>query len=659
MEVPIGTWRNMAQKYINQVAIASTSSEKEEDAVEALYSRSLLYNRDRKDLNIVLENSETKEKELVPLTQADEFNVTKNDQNKIALKDDIQVKSITTTNGPINWKSQTPIATTSDGHYILLLCKQDTEGALGKAIIGGEIIEAGDGVYSHYQISVSSSGSRLLKGASTAEKRAKLVLCKYNGTYYYGIKFSSGLPAVVSFAGWTSVEDAVSAPDFSSYTDGDMSETIELDSDSDTGTQVIDYVIVSFTNHTWEFNTDDSTLNVSGNHANYSLGDGLILTSSKTTILYYNGTTGNNKGYINVSNSGEDFSLAVLGKCTVTVGALSSNSSNARTVTITGSDGTISGTAAVSGSSFCSETSYTKTTSGQETITISHSGGGIRYAYIKLVYSETGATAISSYIDQLPETGEDGSPHIIRMSGEITRNDVLAIAEKIRESSNKQIILDLSECTMESSYTDWTADTETTWYDPTSGAKSCLSAAFYNCVGLRAFYYPKNVTTSGGHTFQNCTFLRECHFNAEMINLGAAGAWSPTNNSLFAGARLKTIFIPKSVTTLTGYPFSSSNIVNIYIERGSTLTAAKWSGQWNTWSQVKEAITMYIPDSATITSWASEKDSGNNYKPHDFTGADGDGIEYLSTSDYIKDHLALWENYDILEDPEFDLDYTA
>lgn len=239
---PSKLWGFMAdKKHRNPIRIATTTQAREADAINALLSRELLYNRNNKTLGIVLEDEEgNKYRQQIASCLVDEVNITKNENNETKLKEDIVIDSITTQadhNG-VDWKSQHKIAETSAERTVILLCTKNTEDATNIGVIGGEILEVGEGVYGHYQVSLTSKGSGLLKGATTFEQKAALVRAKYNGTYYYGIKFKSTVPANIYFAGWDHFPDGASAPPYTSYNDADLSEIVELDDISDIETTI-------------------------------------------------------------------------------------------------------------------------------------------------------------------------------------------------------------------------------------------------------------------------------------------------------------------------------------------------------------------------------------------------------------------------------------
>lgn len=812
------------RKHRNPIRIATTTQEREADAISEVLTRELLYNRNNKTLGIVLEDEEGNKYRQIVSGLVDEVNITKNENYETKLKEDIIIDSVTTQadHKGVDWKSQYKIAETTSERTVILLCKQDTDLETDMGVIGGEVLEVGTGVFGHYQVSLTSTGSRLIKGATTFDKKARLVLAKYNGTYYYGIKFKSAAPANIYFAGWSKIPAGLSAPLYTTYNDGALSEVIELDDDSDTGTEVIDFEFSTFSDFTWEFytapyvkttetssaqyyssqnnltrrtdflgigtthfgtgyahnqryyglhwydnvdytyngvtltashgitfgndnrgsylqqgssglagyisipgndkgeigfyvyNATNSTRNIrlfkiksdrhigdqvgdlvevpaytvqwvmfrdlpageyywrqsgtfryysvyesyntvtetvrdakwvqDGDNKDYSLTNGLFITSSKATS-WYEDAQANNAGYIDFAEAGGQtdpaMTLKVLGKAFVKVGftSIDGNNTNIRiSETLDTTDEKWSSSVSVDNSSTTSikECVYDYNSDTGD-VYIMNEIGPVRILYVVIDYDEniSNGTKIAEIIQGLPDTGEDGSPHIIRLSDEITKEAILKIAESLRDPT-RQVILDCSKCVMEAQYVDWTADTE-------------LHSAFANCVSLREFCYPMNVTSSGGNTFKNCSFLRKVVFNNEIKRIGGDDqVWSWENNAMFAGARIKTLFIPKSVNKFGGYPFSYSNVVNLFIEEGSTILTPIGTafGQWNTWVAVKEPLRFRVPQSI----YDVVKNYNTTFQGY---GADGDGVNTISASCRISDHIALWDG-----DYE-SIDYTA
>lgn len=162
----------------NPMQMPSTSEAKFDDAFAELKQRELLYNRDKKELGIKIGD-----KLIIPKPRVDEFNVTYNEDDEIALKDDVTVDSVTARadRQGVDWKSQTVLAETTEERTIILICVKDNDRETGMVgFFGGEIVELGEDVESHYQVSLTSTGSRLIKGATTNKKKAKPCFVKYN-----------------------------------------------------------------------------------------------------------------------------------------------------------------------------------------------------------------------------------------------------------------------------------------------------------------------------------------------------------------------------------------------------------------------------------------------------------------------------------------------
>lgn len=212
----------------NTVKIATCNDAHKAEAVNQLFERSLLFNRSDDICGIVI--SKNDKKQFIPISAIpDNVNIEKR-EGVVTLVENPVVDSITTKadhNG-VDWKSQHKIAETSAERTIILLCTKNIEDATNIGVIGGEILEVGEGVYGNYKISLTPTGSGLLIGATTFEQKAVLVHAKYNGTYYYGIKFKSTVPANIYFSGWDHFPDGADAPLYTSYNDADLSEIIEL-----------------------------------------------------------------------------------------------------------------------------------------------------------------------------------------------------------------------------------------------------------------------------------------------------------------------------------------------------------------------------------------------------------------------------------------------
>lgn len=654
----------------NPIQIASTTDEYLETALSQLKDRELLYNRDTDQLGIVFNG------QFVPVSsQVDNVNIKFNDDLQVALKDDITVNSITTKadgNG-VDWKSQSLIAATTTEHKIILFCKQDLDQISGIGIIGGELLEKGDSTYGHYEISLTSTGSRFLKGSTTNNKKAKLCLAKWNGDYYYGIKLKTTSEATnVYFAGWMSIPSSLGAPAFGEYNDEGLSEIAELDDDSDTGTQVVDYKIITHSDTTWEFTGDQGSYLNGNENPDWDWGNGLMNYDGGIKSYWYpSNYLYGNTGYVQFQNSGIYMSLLILGPCTITIGTTSTNTSNARTVNILDEDKTTVLATGSSGAGAITEVSYTYTGSGQKTIYFSGIGGGIRYLYVKLKYASISAGSIvASIISNFEETGEDGSPHILRLSGIIKKSDLLAISEALLDS-DKQIVLDLSQCT---TCSDGSNEDCTDWTD------NDLTALFQGCSSLRKFYYPQGVTHPGAKTFINCSFLRELYFNDEITTIGLS-SWVSINQGFFSGARIKKVWMPKQLqNTWTGYFFANNNILEYWFypdswyAKNQTDTYIYWRSnyhwQWNTFSLARGDFVFKLPanyDSSGNPITTDDSLYAKTYRflqsnkvtfsgtINSFLSSSVSNVSSLSSSDTLNDRIEPYniDEYFTIEDGEY------
>lgn len=212
-------------RHRNPVLIPTSNDAYLDKAVSQQYDRELLYNRDDGTLGIILTKDGKKVRQIFK-TPADEKNITYDSDGKIALADDIVVKSVTSlldTDG-LAWKSQALLKSTSDGNRILPLFKESTSDE--KAVIGGEILEtSADGsVRSHYRISAVSPSSVAFKG----EGSLKLVKATINDNVYYAIQTTASADTKIYFTGWQAIPDALSPASLSSKVDSDYSSISEI-----------------------------------------------------------------------------------------------------------------------------------------------------------------------------------------------------------------------------------------------------------------------------------------------------------------------------------------------------------------------------------------------------------------------------------------------
>lgn len=294
----------------NPVQIPSTTQARLDEAFAELKNRELLYNRGKKELGIKIDDEL-----VIPKPRVDEFNVTFNEDDEIALKDDITVDSVTARadREGVDWKSQTVLAETTEERTIILICAKDNDKETGMVgFFGGEIVELGEDVESHYQVSLTSTGSRLIKGATTNKKKAKPCFVKYNGDYYYGIHFKESSPAKIYHAGWSNIPGPLAAPSYTTYTDGDFSEIVDLDDDSETGTEVIEFNFSSIDDYSWEFIERKSRISPNFRNSWSWRGSGTNrrIEFDSHLILYQNRFNNNNVNFVELHPEWGSFMLA-------------------------------------------------------------------------------------------------------------------------------------------------------------------------------------------------------------------------------------------------------------------------------------------------------------------------------------------------------------
>lgn len=628
----------------NPIQIGTCSNEFEKTAINEMKYRELLYNRDDKTLGIIIDNANNEKHKQILSAIPDEYNVTLNNNKNLAFKDDITTQTyLSLTEGKgTQWKAQYFLYTTTDDSKIFLLFKKTDDISNGVGIIGGELFETGENYYGHYQITVTANGTRFIKGAETNNKKAKIVLAKYNNEYYYGIKFLNNVN--VHLVGWKKIDENILPSD--AYSDYDLSNVIELSDDSKVAPQILDYEIFNPTkyNNTWDFN--DASISASNLIKEYDFGKNLTLLTEAEAIYKPEEVVSSDTGYIALA-AGNDFKLKLVAPCTVVIScgsnedkvqaAFSAVGTNTRRVT-TNSISTIA------------KITYTKTTSDEEELILSHTGAVGRYYSIAITYksdtayTDNAANYVANYVKSLEKTGVEGTPHFIKITGILNKNFIISLASALRDPE-KQISLDLSEAIMNGGFTDWTNDYtgETSHGTEDSGG---LYSAFYGCTSLKSFYYPSQTATSGGNTFYGCTSLTDVHFNNEMTQIGAADNWVEDSIGMFSGTKVKSVVIPSSIQSIGNYSFSQSNVENLYFKDGSYFeTTDDFNAHSSTWIKTNQSLKLYCCETLK-TAW-------DNDTATTFDGADGYSTKYLSSTELRCSHTASWDN------DETKIDYEA
>lgn len=420
-----------------------------------------------------------------------------------------------------------------NGNKILLLIKKSTAYTCS---IGGQLFEYGNGINSMYHFSVSTSGSRFINGSSSYEEKASLVQVTYENETYYGINFPSGKNAQLLFQGFDNRVQMVKPP--SSYKDSDFTIVSDITNEGKDVGEAIE--VPSATNIDASFKTASPALATLATHE--VVYEGLKIMGEVPTQLFSSGTAGNETGYLYISGACRAIAFNVAGPCTIaysfTVPEDGTTTNN--TVTIT-------------------DTLVNYDTLDAKDVRVSHSfkyqdlnprtlylvtSKAINLNYLSVTYTaETVTNLGANIIANLPETGTD-TYHVVKLNGSLTKAALLNIAQQLRES-DKQIYLDMEDCTVTEDANQWT-----------DGAG--LKTLFANCTGLRGIKVPQGVTIISGHMFYSCISLRELVLPEGLKKIGSNNESSLAG--LLAATPLTDLEIPASVSVLdTGF-LTNSNI---------------------------------------------------------------------------------------------------
>lgn len=187
---------------MNKVLIATASENKLQDAKNEILNRSLLYEKTNKKLyvkyadeltllNTIIEPVQIQAGSNIEVTQG-----TATVKSTVSLLDDIDINTCTLSPDqiPINWKGSIKLGELFNKNRILLLMKVTDPKDNIHAIIGGEIlvrleVSSQKSVYASYQLSMTSTGSWSLTGATETINRVQVCRCTYENNSYYGLIF--------------------------------------------------------------------------------------------------------------------------------------------------------------------------------------------------------------------------------------------------------------------------------------------------------------------------------------------------------------------------------------------------------------------------------------------------------------------------------------
>lgn len=217
-------------------------------------------------------------------------------------------------------------------------------------------------------------------------------------------------------------------------------------------------------------------------------------------------------------------------------------------------------------------------------------------------------------LDSLEETGEDGDSHYINIQDQVlTLGDLQDIAAKLR-NSDKQVHLNLSECTVAEDATEWTG-------------------IFENCTSLTYLAMPQGVTKIGAGTFIGCMFLKKIEICDTVSEFN-----SSSNQYIFSGARTRTIVLPKNCSKLGWNTFANSAVRNVIVKPDS-INSFYSMLEYGTFFNTLNYIRIYMTQ--------------EEYDKHDWTLSweHSNFIGSGCTDNTIADHIVIYDDYNtILEE---------
>lgn len=180
-------------------------------------------------------------------------------------------------------------------------------------------------------------------------------------------------------------------------------------------------------------------------------------------------------------------------------------------------------------------------------------------------FAETFYTDMSGMISKIPTlqyTGIDNAPYKFIVSGRITKADLLAIAELVRDPE-RQVWLDLSGAYVAPDAEDWN------------------DYIFKGCVSLRGLQIPQGVKRISSCAFLWCTYLRSLDLTASSGTfnfIGSETGWSQAVG-VFTSTRIRNLILPASAEYLGQYLIGSSNVRNMIFlhQNQDPVKVTQWS----------------------------------------------------------------------------------
>ena len=155
-------------------------------------------------------------------------------------------------------------------------------------------------------------------------------------------------------------------------------------------------------------------------------------------------------------------------------------------------------------------------------------------------------------IDACQELGEDAPPYkFILKNMTLSLTDLQLLADNIKRAE-RQVYLDLSNCTVDSTAQKWSA------------------SIFEGCSSLRGMTVPQGIVNISAAAWLWCTYMRELDLTSSVSTLTTLGASTGYNTSLglLTSTRVRDFILPRNVEQLNAYIVYSSNIKNmIYLHQ--------------------------------------------------------------------------------------------
>lgn len=544
---------------------------------------------------------------------------------KIQLLDDIDINTCTFTpdgDNTLPWKGTYKIGELHNSNKILILTKRNKTTDIEKTILGGEIllkhIKDDRVEYSHYAISCTSTGNWALKGSSTEVNNVRMVLIAYNGEEYYGLK----MPLQVETTVTETEEEYETTEDVTTGQIDNYEVKLNINSSgisfSNSYYYNYYYPVLTYNNSTKNFTPTSYYVSSYKRWFYLKFSDiqsllGVTFQSEalktyNNYYLYILAYCRNGSFYIpNVAITNQVVSSVPTSTTTGVLNYYSYPPTSDDTITWTNeftSYRTLQATRATDLALFTLHDIYNKTTSQTVTKTRtvekttstenpftdnevwfngwlsipddlkapdSYDDSQLTYRilseadsnndeYSDIYYIDCEET--SDLIDTLNDTLEDGAPYKLVCTGTLSLTTLQKIADLCKKPE-RQVYLDLSECTVDTSAQEWT------------------TFIFKSCVSLRGLKIPQGVKKISECCFIWCAYLRQLDLTpsaSTLTHIGADSGWS-TSVGLFTSTRVRTLQVPAAVSSLGTYLVGTSNLRNLIFlhEDDDPISVEQWS----------------------------------------------------------------------------------